>query len=332
MARRIGVLRAGETDAWRMAAYSRHALERGPAPTGDGHAPQDGHVAHAAELWIAVARDTAILQGAFQRGTGSASRRGSGGPQVVVGPGTVHVVFSPASPEALGPRGAFDETRIVNRLVRPLLRGLTKAGFLAHFFGRDWIAVAHAPVGWVGFAHDATSRRAVFEAFVGVTTPFAPAGRPSFLGKTPVALAATGVVDVDRLVSRIVDAYAEAYEADVVPLSTVHALVEGGTATETTADPPWAATTEEAIGLIGAGPDTRGILRVGGDLLVSRDALARLEERAATAPLDTLGQVVDEILRAPGVALDGVRSLESIRDVIARARHANEPSARAARD
>jgi hypothetical protein len=312
-----------------MAAYSRRAIER---DAGDGD--------HDAELWVAVARDAAVLPGAFQRGMGDARlRRGSGGPVVTLGAGTLHVVFAPASPQALGPRGAFDETRIVNRLVRPLLRGLTKAGFLAHFFGRDWVAVAHAPVGWVGFAHDATSRRAVFEAFVGVTTPFAPPGRPSFLGKTPVALAPAGTVDAERLASAIVDAYAKAYDAEVVPISPDDPFAEtvapgagpranrdrchGNDLAEApgpAADPPWAATMDEAIGPIGAGPDSRGIFRVGGDLLVSRDALARLEERAAVAPIETLGRVVDETLGAPGVALDGVRSLESVRDVIARAR------------
>jgi hypothetical protein len=84
-------------------------------------------------------------------------------------------------------------------------------------------------------------------------------------------------------------------------------------------DPPWAATCEEAIGTLGAGPDARGTLRVGGDLLVSRDALARLEVRAAHASADDLGRIVDEALAAPGVALDGVKSLASVCDVIARA-------------
>jgi hypothetical protein len=341
MATRIGVLRAGEADAWRMAAYSRYAIERGA----------DAAVVHDAELWVAVARDAAVVAGAFQRGTGDAQwRRGSGGPAVALGAGTVHVVFSPASPRSLGPSGEFDETKIVNRLVRPLLRGLTKAGFLAHFFGRDWIAVAHAPVGWVGFAHDATSRRAVFEAFVGVTTPFASPGRSSLLGKTPIALDAIGPVDGDRLVSAIIDAYAGAYEADLVPISPDEPFLEAsapGAPTRPNRDrchgndppnvpkgpagppdgppePPWAATADEAIGLIGAGPDATGVFRVGGDLLVSRDALARLEERAAAAPLEALGRVVDETLGAPGVALDGVRSLESVRDVIARARASHD--------
>jgi hypothetical protein len=53
---------------------------------------------------------------------------------------------------------------------------------------------------------------------------------------------------------------------------------------------------------------------------VSRDALAWLGERAAVTPEPEIDAVVDETLSGPGVALDGVRSLASVRDVIVRAR------------
>jgi hypothetical protein len=85
------------------------------------------------------------------------------------------------------------------------------------------------------------------------------------------------------------------------------------------ADPPWRATCEEAIGTLGAGPDARGVFRVGGDLLVSRDALARLEARVAESAHEDLAHVVDDTLAAPGVALDGVRSLQSVRALLERA-------------
>jgi len=85
-------------------------------------------------------------------------------------------------------------------------------------------------------------------------------------------------------------------------------------------DPPWAATVEEAIGVIGAGADADGRFRVGGDWLVSADAHARLEERLAGAPEDAIASIIDAILGAPGVALVGVRSLHSVHDVVTRAR------------
>ena len=69
MAARIGVIRAGERSAREIAAHSRAALDR--------------PLAHAAELWVAVAYDEALLVGAFQRGAGLPAtwpllRRGSG--------------------------------------------------------------------------------------------------------------------------------------------------------------------------------------------------------------------------------------------------------------
>src|SRR5258707_11456895 len=171
MGARLGVVRAGEDGAAGIAEHSRTALDR---PL---HYP--------AELRVAVVRDGALLLGAFQRGADMPSgwplaRRGSGGPAVLVGEGTIYVGLSLAYP------GAFlggDEKRIVNRAVRPLLRALNRnmAGGLAHFFGRDWISVNRRPAAWVGFAHDATSRRTLFEAFVAGRAPLALAQRASVL-------------------------------------------------------------------------------------------------------------------------------------------------------
>lgn len=146
----LGILSAGLRTAKEIAAYSRASLDR---PLGE-----------AAELWVAVAVDEALVIGAFQRGAGMPSRsplvrRGSGGPDVQVGEGTVHVALSLPYPGALTP---CPESRVVNRYVRPLLRALTKMGSTASFFGRDWVSVRHSPAAWVGFAHDATSRRTLF--------------------------------------------------------------------------------------------------------------------------------------------------------------------------
>ena len=266
-----------------------------------------------------------VLLGAFQRAAGLGiaegtplARRGSGGPEVRVGPGTVHVALALENPGSLLP---CDEKRIVNRHVRPLLRALTRAGgtgAVAHFFGRDWISLAHRPIAWVGFAHDATSCRTLFEAFVAVRTPFALTERASFLGKLPATLEslAGAAVDEARLVQAIADAYSQ--EADPVALDYAGGVAAGRRP----------ARRPSLGGGRGRGhrPAGRGTRRArassawAGDLLVSRDALARLEARVAAADTDDLGRIVDETLAAPGVALDGVRSLASLRDVIAAAR------------
>jgi hypothetical protein len=302
----LGVVRAGLTAAASLAARSQTALDR--------------PLAYPAELWVAVAWDDATLAGAFQRTTGmtregSLFRRGSGGPEVRVGPGTVHVALSLQSPGALEP---CDAKRIVNRAVRPLLKALTKTAKLAHYFGRDWVSVAHRPAAWVGFAHDTTTGRALFEAFVAVRTPFATGERASFLGKTPATLdeVAGRSLDPSAIAEAVVAAYLASHDAKEVPEEDTSPPA----AAESPSDLPWTATIEEAIGTLGAGPDARGVFRVGGDLLVSRDALARLEERVAGASDEDVGRIVDETLAAPGVAVEGVASLASIRDVIVRAR------------
>jgi hypothetical protein len=299
---RLGVVRPGEQGLPALAARSRAAL--------------DSTLRVPAELSVAVASEPGLLLGAFQRTQGLQShgvlrRRGSGGPEVCVAPGSVHVLLSLASPAALV---RCDEKRIVNRHVRPLLRALTRTGHLAHYFGRDWVSVAGRPVAWVGFAHDSTTRRTVFEALVAIGAPFAVQPRESLRGKE------AAVVDVEP--SRLVDAIVEAYARDAEPVE-----IDGtvSLADETSPDdPPWAATREEVIGTLGAGPDARGVFRVGGDLLVSRDALARLEAAAVTPGVD-LGRLTDETLAAPGVALDGVRSLASVRDCVAEALRAWRP-------
>ncbi|MBV9946546.1 MAG: hypothetical protein JOZ69_06840 [Myxococcales bacterium] len=307
MAVRLGVFRAGRQSAQAIASHSRAALDR--------------TLARPAELWVAIAEEDARLLGAFQRGAGFARagrllRRGSGGPDVLLAEGTIHVALALAHPAALVPA---DARRLVNRLVRPLLRALTKSGAgVAHFFGRDWVSLARRPAAWVGFAHDAGEGRALFEAFVGVRAPFAPSGRASFRGASPGSLEAIAgrTFDPALLCDAIVEAYAEGADAEAAVLPP---LTASAPAEDPTTDRPWAATAEEAIGTIGAGPDARGVFRVGGDLLVSRDALAALEARAASAPLGDMGRLVDATLGAPGVALDGVRSLESVRSVIVRA-------------
>jgi hypothetical protein len=310
----IGIARLGATPAQDAARVSRASLDR--------------TLSYDAELTVAECTTDAIVLGAFQRGAPVSGavpleRRGSGGPSVTVGRGTVHVMLTLAGLSVLVP---CDPSRIVNRYVRPLLRALTKLGVTARYFGRDWVSVSGRPAAWVGFAHVATSQRTLFEAFVSVTgPPFAQPGRPSFLGKAPGTLESIlgKPLEAARFSDAIIEAYTSTYArapADVM----LPARADATAADDPGADPPWAATVTEAIGEVGAGPDRRGCMRVGGDLLVSRDALARLEERLealdASSGRAEIARLVEGTLAAPGVALDGVRSLDSITDVILRAR------------
>jgi hypothetical protein len=211
----------------------------------------------------------------------------------------------------------------VNRYVRPLLRALTKSGALTHYFGREWISAAHRPVGLVGFAHDSRTGRAAFEAFVALACPFAPSGRSSFRGKEPgtIEQVMNRAFDADVVAALILEAYSAVADHSA-PLA--RDASESGSA-EHWDDPPWAATIEEAIGVVAAGGDARGVLRLGGDLLASRDALDRVASQVAALPADggaaRIGAIVDHELASEAVGLDGVRDLTHVRDVLARARY-----------
>ncbi|MDB4994411.1 MAG: hypothetical protein JWM74_1843 [Myxococcaceae bacterium] len=300
-----------------------------------GTAALEGDSASDAELFVHGLDREALVLGAFQRASSVSADprpmvgRVSGGPVVAVGRGTLHVVLALRKIDALE---ACTPRQIVNRHVRPLLRALTASGATARFFGRDWIDVKSRPTAWVGFAHDTTTGRAVLEAFIAVSSPFAVHPRAAYLGKEPGTLDAITGRSFDP--PRITAAIRAAYEAAWGERLAVHMPgLTGSIAppplgappppavppTLMPDEPPWAATVNEAIGMVAAGRDRHGVLRVGGDLLASRDALARLEARVIGAAPEAVAAIVAEELGDPRVALDGVKSLDSVRDVLVRA-------------
>jgi hypothetical protein len=309
-----------------LAAISRTALDR--------------PLVHSAELVIAVPSDEALVLGAMQRLSelGDAidpkvfvTRRGSGGAEAQVGPGTVWMQLALASPSALV---ACEADRLLNRYVRPLLRALAKVGALAHYYDRDWVTASKMPVAAVAFAHDAGTGRALVEAFVAVDTPFAIRNRKSFLGKPARTLRSVGIdaeVDVGRVADAVIDAYATAYGIGELALDTASEMTRalsrdfaGTAADDPRGDPPWAATREEAIGIVAAGRDREGRIRIGGELMASRDVIAQLENEVASveAEGDHASERLDfavDLLAGRGVATLGVRSLRSVRDVIGEA-------------
>jgi hypothetical protein len=197
-----------------------------------------------------VPKQEIVLLGAFQRSGDVASslpfrRRASGGAAVRIGPGTVwfQAPFEGTAPD-----------KILNRAVRPLLTWLSKkTSRPVRYFGRDWIAVGGRPVGIVAFAYEAKTGRGVFEAFVSARSLVTLGPRASYRGKEPMILG----VDPEKLVE-----------------------VDGTfTTTEVEDDPPWEATAEAEIGLVGAGRDRNGVLRVGGELMGSSDVDHLLGQR-----------------------------------------------------
>ncbi|HEY2365159.1 MAG TPA: hypothetical protein VGH87_02195 [Polyangiaceae bacterium] len=246
-----------------------------------------------AEIDIAFAEDDAIFIGAFQRASdasGSSIQRGTGGCAVRVGPGILHVLVA-------APTFDEDESVILNRMTRPLLRALR-----ARYFGRDWIDVDHHPIAHVGFAHERATRRTVFEAFVAVRSPFAIADRASYMGKKPATLEdLRGKIDDASLVKSITDAYGVAIHepSDLVSSPELPAP----------SSRPWLAHIDEAIGPICAGRDDDGRIRIGGELMASFDAVRDFEDRIARG--EVAEEAADAAFTAPHTALFGVRSLET---------------------
>ncbi len=286
-----------------------------------------------AELTVAVPNDEAIVLGAFQRGSDVSReaggdlprlRRGSGGAAARVGPGMVWMQIALARPDALVDAAA---DKLLNRYVRPLLRALTRVLRVpASYFGRDWISASHRPIGLVSFAHEASTGKSLFEAFIAVTAPVALAERASFRGRPQATCAIVhgGALDPVHVLEVIVDAYAaeakaivDVGAADVAFVTTEEVIVKDG--------PPWSVVSEEAIGDISVGRDPAGRLEVGGELMASRDALARLRDALAALPAgasqEDIGRVVDEAMTGGGAVSFGVRSLASIRDAIVRAQN-----------
>jgi hypothetical protein len=278
---------------------------------------------HTAELWVSPSEDNGVLLGAFQRAheieknAAPIFRRASGGPAITVSRGTIHIALALAHPAALV---ACDAPRLVNRYVRPLMRALSGLGEKTPYFGRDWLSAQHRPVAWVGFGHDFSSKRALFEAVVGVNATWSlDRNRASFLGKSEITLeeAVGHTIAMNTVVDAVADEYANAFEGE---RSEAPAIEDGRFEIED--DPNWTATIDEAIGTVAAGFDRNGRLKIGGQFFASRDAIARLEHRVASfdrdTPLDVIGAAVDAELARPGVAIHGIKSLISIRDVIAR--------------
>jgi hypothetical protein len=246
-----------------------------------------------AEIDIAFAADEAILIGAFQRACDAPSpsiQRGTGGAAVRAAPGILHVLVA-------APTFDEDESVILNRMTRPLLRALR-----ARYFGRDWIDVDHHPIAHVGFAHERATRRTVFEAFIAVRSQFAITDRPSYLGKKPSTLQdLRGPIDDEPLVKSIIDAYA-------LPTHEPATLVSNSKL-EARSSKPWTTCVDEAIGRVCAGPDDAGRFRVGGEFQASFDAVRDFEDRIARG--EAAEEAADAAFTAPHTALFGVRSLET---------------------
>jgi len=271
-----------------------------------------------ATLVVAEPGNERTVLGAFQRGRGP--KRGSGGSSILVGPGRVWLSLALSQCSALVPDAT--PSKLLNRYVRPLLRALTKVTNVpANYFGRDWISVAQRPVAFVGFAHDATTGRALFEAIVAVRAPVLFASSPSLLGRVPGTLVDIAGAGREIRESDVIRAVENAYTAlaSETAVVVVDATAEDEDEDEDD-DTPWLSTLDVAMGKLGCGPDRTGRLRIGGEIMASADAIAQIEAALLRDPNADLESIIDEAFTTRDAALFGVPSLASIRDVILAAR------------
>ena len=258
-----------------------------------------------------------MLLGRFQRSVDASGfhpgvprlRRASGGTHLLLGEGDVHLLLALATADALVP---CTPASLVNRYVRPVLRGLGGA-----YFGRDWIAgpreLGRRPIAFAGFAHDAASGRAAMEVLVPARDGWCESSRASHRGLAPAHLGGPA-----RFVDKLVSAFEAAFGA-----STPFTGDAGGTLAlaPRADDVPWAASIDEAMGPLRAGRDAGGVLRLGGEIFASVDRLDALGP-AVSADLDrdAVGALVDTAFTRDGGVIVGVGDLANVRDVLLAAR------------
>ncbi|MDI1448091.1 hypothetical protein [Polyangium sp. 6x1] len=197
------------------------ALALGPALVGRAEQSQAAH------LGLSLVDGTAVVLGAAQRAgrvldlaacarrgipilrratTGTAAWLGGRGLVITLALPHVAALVTDATPRTL-----------LNRNVRPLLGAFTRAGMLAHYFGREWITLRRRPAALLGF--DVTASGAVLvEAFVGYDAAIALPREITtesegevdrFLGKEPASLAGLSTdapLDLDRFAHALLDA------------------------------------------------------------------------------------------------------------------------------
>jgi lipoyl protein ligase-like protein len=206
---------------------------------------------------------------------------------------------------------------LLNRNVRGFLRGLSRGGAPAQYFGREWIAIHHRPAALLGFEVLADGR-IVIEVFAGLDATIALPGElcaeeerevDRWRGKEPMAIEAG---DAMALVLRVIEAVAARGEERRDRREVPGGLVISGPIGDPRSPVPdglvVAAPIRAPVGWIDAAVDRSG-LWIGGDALVASFAVAELaaallagaENVPGDAPIE--GATWDDLARAGRAAL-----------------------------
>jgi hypothetical protein len=264
-------------------------------------------------------------------------RRHTGGAALFAAPGVVYVALALSHASALM---ACPPGKILNRNVRGLLAGIRGLGVQAHYFGRDFVSAAAEPFAYVAWSERADGR-VLLEFFVSLETVFAlpaeldgyPERRePALRGKSPTTLRAKGATSTAvGLLNAIADGYEKAHgvmferapalDDELKPNAGAVAAMQVSMDVERPLR--WSAPREDAIGFVSAGvevatDDRLCALEVCGDFFqhaaCPQQLTARLLGSEATA--ETVGAALDAVYGARPGLIEGVRSLNTLRDAI----------------
>ncbi len=257
--------------------------------------------------------------GALQRREAFAGKpcvRLTTGPRAFVASLAFHHAFALPSLTAL----AADATphNLINRYVRGFLRGYSKLGLPAQYFGREYFCVGRRPCGLI--AYDVTASGAVlFEVFAGIDAPaLEPSGESN---ESAISLTeALGRADATQFAAAIHQGFAakwllEPLSAALMPEAPAPPRAASGNYVRRRVPIGWLEATASLDD-----ESASASVRLAGDILCSRAAVEALENRASAALL--AAREVDESVIAPlsEGPLDGA-SVADIEAVLGEAFH-----------
>lgn len=302
----------------------------------------EGDVAIA--FYACALRGETLALGAFQRSPtndGAATvRRRTGGITAFAGEGVSYMAMRLRHASVSMP---CPPNRVLNRNVRGLLAGLSTSGVPAHYFGRDFVSVAHRPAVLSTWCRDengtvdleffvSTSRS--FDAREFVHDPDAYAAH--FLGKAPITLAESWgtAPNIDDLTDRVARrGYAEKAGLDYERREPSSRSVEAAVTREPSTELHWSAPHAIPIGSVEAGVRIeRGLIanaELAGDFMADATLNARLTAKllGKTPSAENFVAAINDVFLREGLHVEGVASLEPVRDALLEAARDEEAAA-----
>ena len=259
-------------------------------------------------------------------------RRNSGGRALRIGAGTMGVLLALPEMGALLSQ-PLAPSKVINRYVRGLLAGLTRAGAPegAHFFGRDFVSAQQQQFAIVG--QDNGPRAAIFEAMVGVDSSLEVGALNAYLPHSDPRVGGPPHATLNGLTGKPIafDALAEAIAAGYAEVHSAQLVRVDAPSVEAELVPPVdedergfsdSGVADIAIGFAEALVQHDGEcvqrVRLRGDFIAPSFVMHELERALEGCPLElnALGQRVDQAFHQPGACIHGMRELRVFAEAV----------------